>query len=71
MKTITFKIEGMRCDGCASTIKALVEIEPGVQMADVSLTQGEARILFNPQATGEDKLIAAIQKFGHRVVGQA
>jgi copper chaperone CopZ len=70
MKTITFKIEGMRCDGCADTIKALVEKEPGVRMAIVSFDEGQARILYDPQAVGEDCLIAAIQKPGFRVVGQ-
>ena len=29
MKTATFKIEGMHCDGCAETVKMLVEKEPG------------------------------------------
>ena len=70
MKTITFKIEGMRCDGCADTIKTLIEKEPGVRMASVSFDEGQARILYDPQAVGEDRLIAAIQKPGFRVVGQ-
>lgn len=70
MKTITLKIEGMRCDGCAETIKALVERERGVQIADVSFQKGEARVLFDPQATREDQLIAAIHGPGFRVIGQ-
>jgi copper chaperone CopZ len=70
MKTATFKIEGMRCDGCAQTIKSLVEKECGVQIADVSFQKGEARVLFDPQSTGEDRLIATIQKPGFRVVGR-
>jgi len=70
MKTITFKIEGMRCDGCADTIKTLIEKEPGVRMASVSFDEGRARILYDPQAVGEDRLIATIQKPGFRVVAQ-
>ena len=35
MKTATFTIVGMHCDGCASTIKALLDRQPGVQMATV------------------------------------
>jgi hypothetical protein len=30
MKAATFKIEGMRCDGCAQTIKMVAGQEPGV-----------------------------------------
>jgi copper chaperone CopZ len=70
MKVMIFKIEGMRCDGCAQTIKALVEKEPGVQIADVSFKKGEARVLFDPKNTGEDQLIATIERPGYRVVGR-
>ena len=70
MKTATFRIEGMHCDGCASTVKTLVEKEPGVEAAAVSFKDGEARILYDPQATDEDRLAAAIRKPGYRVVGR-
>ena len=45
MKTATFTIEAMHCDGCASTIKALLDRQPGVQMATVSFAERQARIL--------------------------
>ncbi len=67
MKTATFKIEGMHCDGCAQTIKALVEREPGVKTAAVSFKDGEARVLYDPQAIAEDRLVTAIEKPGYRV----
>ena len=70
MKTATLKIEGMHCDGCANTIKALVEREPGVQMATVSFGESRARILYDPQAVGEDRLVAVVQQPGFRVVGR-
>lgn len=70
MKTTIFKIDGMHCDGCAETIKALVEKQTGVQMADVSYAKGEARVLFDPKLTAEDRLITVIQRPGFRVVGQ-
>ena len=55
MKTATFKIDGMNCDACANTIKSLVEREPGVRMVSVSFKEREARVLYNPQAVGEDR----------------
>jgi copper chaperone len=70
VKTATFRIEGMHCDGCASTVKTLVEKEPGVKAAAVSFEDGEARILYDPQATDEDRLAAAIRKPGYRVAGR-
>ena len=44
MKTTVFKIEGMNCDACANTIKALVEKEPGVQMASVSYSMSPVQL---------------------------
>ena len=70
MKTAVFRIEGMNCDACANTIKTLVEKEPGVRTASVSFTDRQARVLYDPQATQEDRLVAAIQKPGFRVVGR-
>jgi copper chaperone CopZ len=70
MKAATFTIEGMHCDGCASTIKTLVETQPGVRMAAVSFADRQARILYEPEAIDEDDLVATIQKPGFRVVGR-
>ena len=71
MKSATFKIEGMNCNGCAETIKTLVEKQPGVQMATVSFDEGQARILYDPQAIGDDRLVAVIQEPGFRVVSRS
>lgn len=70
MKTATLKIEGMSCDHCANTIKTLVEQQPGVKMATVSFDEGQARILYDPQTTTEDRLVAVVQEPGFRVVGR-
>ncbi|MBN8945094.1 MAG: MerR family DNA-binding protein [Rhizobiales bacterium] len=68
MKTTTLKIEGMRCDGCAETIKRLIERQQGVKAAEVSHKEGEARVLYDPLAIDQDRLVAAVQKPGYRVV---
>ncbi len=67
MKSVTFRIEGMHCGGCAQNIKALVAAETGVRAADISYDRGEGRILYDPQAVTEDQLIATIQKAGYKV----
>jgi copper chaperone len=70
MKTTIFKIEGMNCDSCANTIRNIVERESGVRMASVSFDDQIARVLYDPQAIPEDRLVATIQKPGFRVVGR-
>ena len=69
MKSITLKVEGMHCDGCAQTIEALVGAEEGVKAIAVTYKTGEARILFDPARTSEVTLIALIKRPGFRVAG--
>ena len=70
MKTRTLKIEGMRCEGCAETIKALAEKVPGVSSILVSFAAGEARVVLDGRADAEDRLVRTIEKPGFRVVGR-
>lgn len=67
MKTTIFKIEGMNCDACANTIKRLVEKEVGVRVASVSFSDRQARVLYDPQAVAEDRIVDAIEKPGFKV----
>ena len=68
MKTVSFRIEGMHCEGCAKTIEALLGAEPGVQRAVVSLQRREAQVLFDPDAADDARMIAAIERAGYKVV---
>ena len=67
MKSITLKVAGMHCEGCAATLEALVGAEEGVQAVSVSYKDGAARILFDPRRTSEDRLVALVQRPGYRV----
>jgi copper chaperone CopZ len=69
VKSLTLQIEGMHCDGCAATIQALVEREAGVKAVSVLFKTSEARI-YDPAATSEDRLVAAIERLGFRVTGR-
>ena len=42
MNSRTFTIGGMNCDGCAHRIKTLLEMEPGVRDAQMSLSSALA-----------------------------
>jgi copper chaperone CopZ len=70
VKSVALKNAGVHCEGCAATIKALVEREPGVRMAAVNFASGEARILFDPAQIGEDRLITVVERPGYRVTGR-
>jgi copper chaperone CopZ len=64
---LTLKVEGMHCDGCAETIKAVVGRESGVKAASVSFQGGVARILYDPEATSANRLVATVGRLGYRV----
>jgi copper chaperone CopZ len=67
MNSLTLAIEGMHCDGCAETIKALLAVESGVKASSVSFKERRARVLYDPAAVDESRLVAAIEKAGFKV----
>ena len=71
MNSVTLKVEGMHCDGCAATIQALLERNGGVRKAAVSFKEGSARVLYDPAQMDESRLIAAIEKGGYKVASTA
>ena len=71
MNQLTLKVEGMHCNHCAETIKAVVEREPGVKAAAVSFEGGVARILYDPEATGANRLVATVGRLGYRVTARS
>ena len=71
MNTVTLKVEGMHCDGCAATIQALLDIEAGVKASSVSFQEGRARVLYDPARMDESRLIAAIENGGYKVASTA
>jgi copper chaperone len=70
MNSVTFKIEGMRCDGCAANIQFILERKAGVQKASASFKDGEARILYDSNAITEEQLAAVIENSGYRVANR-
>jgi copper chaperone len=70
VKTINWKIEGMRCGACARTIEARLVREPGVRQAEVAYPAGTARILVDGNAADLAGLIALLQQAGYRVEPQ-
>lgn len=62
---VTFKVSGMTCAGCETTIKLALEHTLGVRRAEVSYDKGEAFVEYDPNVTNTDKLQAAINETGY------
>jgi copper chaperone CopZ len=63
----TFKVTGMTCAGCETTIKVALERTPGVRSAEVSYERGEAVVIYDSTVTTPEKLRDAINETGYKV----
>ncbi|MHB1826979.1 MAG: heavy-metal-associated domain-containing protein [Steroidobacteraceae bacterium] len=68
MRSVVLQIRGMHCDGCANSVKALLEREPGVKSAAVAFESGAARVLFDPLKIEEKRLLAVLVQLGYAAV---
>lgn len=70
VKSVTLKIEGMNCDGCAETLQALLRRQAGVKSAAVTFGDREARVLYDPRTIDEEQLVTVIERPGFRVTNR-
>lgn len=67
MNSLELKIDGMQCDGCASTIQSILAREPGVKSSDVSFPKRAASVFYDPKETDAARLAEAVTKAGFTV----
>lgn len=67
-KTVTLKIEGMRCKGCAMGTQGALEKVAGVESAKVRFPDKQA-VVICADAVDEGALRAAVESAGFKVVG--
>jgi copper chaperone len=65
VQTITIKVGGMTCQGCARSVKNVLERVPGVSSAEVDLASAQARVSFDPARATQAALEAAIADAGY------
>ncbi|MBI3830249.1 MAG: cadmium-translocating P-type ATPase [Planctomycetes bacterium] len=63
-ETLTLKIEGMNCEHCVKTVTKTLKSVPGVSVAEVQLTPGQAKVTFDAAKTDAKKLAAAVADAG-------
>ena len=65
METITLKVNGMTCQGCARSVAKVLQGLPGVSGVEVSLGNGEAQVSYEPREVSVEKLKAAVDAAGY------
>lgn len=68
MKTLTVRIDGMHCDGCARIIETVLSRLDGVETVSVSYAEATARVLYDPAQLSESRVHAAVENAGYRII---
>ncbi len=65
--TQTLNVNGMSCEHCVRAVKGAVSALPGVESVDVSLEKNLVTVGYDPSATTEQSIRAAIEGEGYTV----
>lgn len=63
-KTVTIKVDGMKCAKCSASVSKALKATEGVEEATVSSEKGEAVIKYDDQKLNEAKLREVINSTG-------
>jgi copper chaperone CopZ len=69
-KTVTIRVEGMKCAKCSASVTKALKATEGVEAAEVSSEKGEAVIKYDDQKLTEAKLREVINSTGFKAVEQ-
>ena len=69
-KTVTIKVDGMKCAKCSASVSKALKATEGVEEAEVSSEKGEAVIKYDDQKLNETKLREVINSTGFKAVEQ-
>jgi copper chaperone len=65
---VILPIAGMNCGGCVKHVSNGLEKVEGITSVSVSLPNKNAMVQFDPEKTNVDKMVAAVQAAGYKVV---
>ena len=69
-KTVTIKVDGMKCSKCSASVTKALKATEGVEDAQVSSEKGEAVIKYDDQKLTEAKLREVINSTGFKAAEQ-
>lgn len=67
MNTIQLSVTGMTCGGCVNSVHKVLTALPGVQSAEVTLSPGQARVVYDPARVAPAALVQAVIDAGFGV----
>lgn len=67
-KTITIRVEGMKCNHCSTSVAKALKATDGVEKVEISHEKGEAVIQYDDQKVTEARLREVINSTGFKAV---
>jgi len=64
IRTVTLRVKGMTCNGCAASVEKALKSTEGVASVRVSFERGRAVIKYDDQKVPVDKLREVVQSTG-------
>ena len=61
LRMTEFRIDGMTCGGCEQSVKKIILSVDGVDQADVARAEGNARVIWQPTLSVDEREAAARQ----------
>jgi copper chaperone CopZ len=70
-KKAIFKVSGMTCTGCSSSIGRALSRLDGIEKAEADHVKGLTNISYNEKMIGKEKIVETIENLGFKVEGEA
>ncbi|GAA0142285.1 hypothetical protein LIER_03221 [Lithospermum erythrorhizon] len=67
IRTLVFKVLGMTCSSCSTSIDSVLKVLDGIKSINVSLLQGQAVIKYQPRIITAKKIKEAVEDTGFQV----
>lgn len=67
MSEIILPVTGMTCGGCVNSVHKVLSALPGVQSVEVTLTPGQARVVYDEARVGRAVMVQAVVDAGFGV----
>lgn len=69
IKEVKLQLNELNCPDCAKKIEQALNLQNGVESAEVVFTTGKAKVKFNDELISIERIKKVIQNFGYQVVG--
>lgn len=69
MSEIILSVTGMTCGGCVNSVHRVLSALPGVQSVEVTLTPGQARVVYDEAQVDRAVMVQAVVDAGFGVSG--